>query len=100
MPTPKRCSTAVPDEKPNANNSGFAAHGISIPWANPWNAPKNATAIIIIIVGNFFSIATDKPKKITEKIIPHSIISEKVKSYKKNLENNVIESSKDLKRKS
>ena len=65
MPTPKRCSTAVPDEKPKANNSGFAAHGISIPWANPWNAPKNATAIIIIIVGNFFSIATDKPKKIT-----------------------------------
>ena len=31
-----------------------------------------------MIVGNFFSIATDKPKKITEKIIPHSIISEKV----------------------
>ena len=28
------------------------------------------------------------------------IISEKVKLYKKNLENNVIESSKDLKRKS
>ena len=78
MPTPKRCRAAVPDEKPKANNSGLAAQGISIPCASPWKEPKNATAIMIIFVGNFFSIATDKPKKITEKIIPHSIISESV----------------------
>ena len=68
MPTPKRCNVAVPTEKPNANNNGFTAHGISIPWAKPWNDPKNATNIIIMLVGSFFSIATDNPRNITEKV--------------------------------
>ena len=47
------------------------------------NGSKNAGILAAQIIGSF-----------------DSIISEKVKSYKKNLENNVIESSKDLKRKS
>ena len=65
-------------ENPKANNNGFTAQGISIPWANPWKVPNNPTAINTIFVGSFFSIATDRPKKITENIIPHSIILEKV----------------------
>ena len=47
------------------------------------NGSKNAGILAAQIIGSF-----------------DSIISEKVKSYKKNLENNVIENSKDLKRKS
>ena len=35
IPTPNRCKAAVPDENPTANNIGFAAQGISIPWAIP-----------------------------------------------------------------
>ena len=47
------------------------------------NGSKNAGILAAQIIGSF-----------------DSIISEKVKSYKKDLENNVIESSKDVKRKS
>ena len=47
------------------------------------NGSKNAGILAAQIIGSF-----------------DSMISEKVKSYKKKLENNVIESSKDLKRKS
>ena len=47
------------------------------------NSSKNAGILAAQIIGSF-----------------DSMISEKVKSYKKKLENNVIESSKDLKRKS
>ena len=47
------------------------------------NSSKNAGILAAQIIGSF-----------------DSIIFEKVKSYKKNLENNVIESSKDIRRKS
>ena len=47
------------------------------------NGSKNAGILAAQIIGSF-----------------DSIISEKVKSYKKDLENSVIESSKNLKRKS
>ena len=43
IPTPNKWSIAVPEVKPRENKNGFAAQGISIPWAVPWHRPKKET---------------------------------------------------------
>ena len=66
----------MPETNPKANKIGLVAHGISKPWASPWHKPKTDTKIMLSFVDSFLSIAIDAPNKMTDKIIPNSIIIE------------------------
>jgi len=64
----------VPETNPSTKSNGLAALGISTPWATPWNKPKIPTIIIISNIEIFFSITIPNPRRITDIIIPVSII--------------------------